>query len=84
MSDRTVFNQQVIPAVIRELDRRTSDGIEVALLWRPRTNQVLISVVDERGGGAFQFEVGPSDALRAFHHPYAFAPSGHDDTALAA
>ena len=84
MIDGTVFNQQAIPAVTRELDRRTSDGIEVALLWNPRTNQVLISVVDGRAGEAFQFEVGASDALRAFHHPYAFAPSGHDDAALAA
>ena len=84
MIDRTVFNQQSIPAVTRELDRRTNDGIEVALLWNPRTNQVLISVVDERRGGAFQFEVGAPDALRAFQHPYAFAPSGRDDAALAA
>lgn len=84
MIDRTAFNQHAIPAVTRELDRRTSDGIEVALLWNPRTNQVLISVVDGRRGGAFQFDVAARDAIRAFHHPYAFAPPGEDDAALAA
>ena len=84
MINRTAFNQQAIPAVTRELDRRTSDGIEVALLWNPRTKQVLICVVDECAGEAFQFEVGASDALRAFHHPYAFAPADHDDAPLAA
>lgn len=84
MTNQTAVNQQAIPAVTRELDRRTSDGIDVALLWNPRANQILVSVVDERRGEAFQFEVAAPDALEAFHHPYAFAPPGQDDWALAA
>jgi hypothetical protein len=58
---------------IRELDRRRNDGIEVTLSWKPSTNSVLVSVIDEREGDSFQVEVGPEDALDAFHHPYAYA-----------
>ena len=58
---------------IRELDRRRSDGIDVTLLWNSRTNRVLVAVVDERDGEAFQLEVRASDAYDAFHHPYAYA-----------
>lgn len=47
MINQTAFEDQVVPAVIRELDRRRSFGIEVALLWNPRTDHVFISVVDE-------------------------------------
>jgi hypothetical protein len=58
---------------IRELDRRRSDGIEVTLSWNPRTNSVLVSVIDEREGDSFQVEVGAENAMDAFHHPYAYA-----------
>jgi hypothetical protein len=58
---------------IRELDRRRGDGIEVTLSWKPSTNSVLVSVIDEREGDSFQVEVGPEDAMDAFHHPYAYA-----------
>jgi hypothetical protein len=58
---------------IRELDRRRSDGIEVTLSWNPRTNSVLVSVIDERDGDSFQVEVGAENAMDAFHHPYAYA-----------
>jgi hypothetical protein len=58
---------------IRELDRRKSDGIEVTLGWNPRTNRVLVSVIDEREGDSFQVEVRAEDAIDAFNHPYAYA-----------
>ena len=58
---------------IRELDRRISDGIEVVLLWNPRTNEVSVAVEDGRTGDAFEFDVRANDALTAFHHPYAYA-----------
>jgi hypothetical protein len=58
---------------IRELDRRRNDGIEVTLSWKPGTNSVLVSVIDEREGDSFQVEVGPEDAMDAFYHPYAYA-----------
>jgi hypothetical protein len=58
---------------MRELDSRKSDGIEVTLSWNPSTNMVLVSVIDEREGDSFQVEVGPENAMDAFHHPYAYA-----------
>ena len=59
----------------RELDLRTSDGIVVRLLWQAATGQVSVAVQDTRGGDSFEFEVDGSQALSAFHHPYAYAPA---------
>ena len=84
MTTPSFINHDFIPAVTRELDRRTSDDIEVALLWNPSTDQVVVSVIDKRGADSLRFEVAARDALKAFHHPYAFAPAGDLGTALAA
>jgi len=59
----------------RELDFRASDGLEVALLWDPETNQLLVSVFDIKSGDDFQIEVSSNEAMDAFHHPYAYAAS---------
>ncbi len=65
---------------IRELESRSNDGIDVTLLWSDRSNQIWVSVVDERRGTAFVLDVDPSEALDAFHHPFAYA--GHADSRL--
>ncbi len=57
---------------LRELDRRSNDGIDVALLWNPRTNRLLVTVADARRGDAFEVKVDAADALDAFRHPYAY------------
>jgi hypothetical protein len=57
----------------RELDFRSNDGLEVALLWEPETNRVSVSLFDSRSGDDFTLEVDPAEALDAFHHPYALA-----------
>jgi hypothetical protein len=57
---------------MRELDRRCGDGLEVALLWSPPTDRVVVAVVDERLGRRFRIDVDARDALAAFHHPYAY------------
>ena len=67
---------------VRELDRRASDGIDVRLLWHPHTNSVTLAVHDERAGHDLVFEVDPAEALRAFRHPYAYAPRRHPTRAL--
>ena len=59
----------------RELDVRSGDGLEVALLWQPETNRVTVSVFDAKTGDDFGIEVDPAEALDAFHHPYAYAAS---------
>ncbi len=61
---------------IRELNRRVNNGIDVRLLWNPRTNVVSIAVLDEGTGEYFELDVDPEDAQVAFDHPYAYANRG--------
>jgi hypothetical protein len=58
-----------------ELDHRSTDGLEVTLLWEAETNRVTVGVFDAKSGDDFDIEVDPSEALDAFHHPYAYAAS---------
>jgi hypothetical protein len=69
---------------IHELDRRSTDGIDVALQWTGRTNEVAVVVVDTRNGETLRIEVDAADALVAFRHPYAYAPRKRLEHALAA
>lgn len=62
---------------VRELDRRINDGFDVSLLWHSETNRVFVTVEDQRHGDSFALEVDPSDALEAFHHPFAY-PGNYD------
>jgi hypothetical protein len=59
----------------RELDYRVNDGLEVRLLWQPETNRISVKVYDAKTGDDFGLEVDASDAMDAFHHPYAYAAS---------
>ena len=59
----------------RELDYRSTDGLEVTLLWQPETNAVAIKVYDAKTGDDFGLDVDAADAMDAFHHPYAYAAS---------
>jgi hypothetical protein len=36
-----------------------------------------VSVLEERDGVLFEFEVAGADAADAFHHPYAYAEDGY-------
>jgi hypothetical protein len=69
---------------VRELDHRSSDGIDVRLLWKAGTNRVSIAVEDERLGEVFVLDVPGSDAREAFNHPYAYASRHNPAGALAA
>jgi hypothetical protein len=70
--------------MIRELNHRVNDGIEVRLLWNSDTNGVSVSVAEKRYDMSFQFGVAAADALDAFHHPYAYAAHDRHEDALAA
>jgi len=64
--------------VIRELDRRQSDGIDVRLLWHQTDDHLVVAVFDAKTGHGFQVRAAPHRALEVFHHPYAYAASeGH-------
>jgi hypothetical protein len=57
----------------RELDRRSGDGFEVALLWDPDRNKTFVVVVDEQEDEFLRIDVEADRALDAFHHPYIYA-----------
>jgi hypothetical protein len=59
--------------VIRELDHRCNDGIDVRLLWDEANDWVMVAVSDAKTGDAFEIPVGHHEARDAFHHPYAHA-----------
>ena len=59
--------------VLRELDRRRSDGIDVRLLWNQTDDRVVVAVLDSKTGDAFQIEAERHEALDAFNHPYSYA-----------
>ena len=59
---------------VRELDHRSTDGLEVTLQWHSRTNVVSVAVRDTKSGEKFEVAVREGDdALEVFHHPYAYA-----------
>ena len=58
----------------RELDHRSSDRIEVRLLWRQRDDRVIVAVNDGKTGEQFTVDVRKGvNALDVFHHPFAHA-----------
>ena len=60
--------------IIRELDRRVNDGIEVRLLWRAVDGSLFVAVSDRKRDEGLCVEVrDASQALDVFHHPYAYA-----------
>ena len=57
----------------RELAHRTTNGIDVTLLWTRSTNTVAVAVIDTHSGEELEFEVDGRFALDTFNHPYAHA-----------
>jgi hypothetical protein len=60
-------------SLYRELAYRASDGIEIQLLWHQGTDELLVSVSDERSGAYFELAARRDQALDVFNHPYAHA-----------
>jgi hypothetical protein len=59
--------------LLRELDHRSGDGIDVWLLWRPRDDHIFVAVADERTDACFTIEVREGERpLDVFRHPYAY------------
>jgi hypothetical protein len=56
-----------------ELAHRSSNGIDVTLLWSRTTGCVHVAVADIRDGSRFTVEVPREKALEVFHHPFAYA-----------
>ena len=56
-----------------ELARRTSNGVDVALLWTRRTNRLIVVVADASTGDRFTVDAPREQALDVFNHPFAYA-----------
>jgi hypothetical protein len=67
-----------------ELAHRTSDGIDVHLLWDEPTGRVTVAVHDAKTGDGFELDVDARRALDAFNHPYAYAASSRAEVPCAA
>jgi hypothetical protein len=70
-----------------ELARRTSDGIEVTLVWvyGDGEDRVVVTVDDSRDGSSFEIPAKPHLALDVYHHPFAYWDLGtvvDDDSRL--
>jgi hypothetical protein len=57
----------------RELAYRAHDGVEVALFWHQNTDELTVTVSDERNRAYFELTAAPDQALDVFNHPYAHA-----------
>jgi hypothetical protein len=62
------------PDETRELDSRSSNGIDIRLLWRPSDDRALVEMYDGRTGETVRVEVRDGErALEVFLHPFAYA-----------
>src|SRR5262245_36231260 len=58
----------------RELDSRSTDSIDVTLLWYPDNDVASVRVVDWTDGVTFELVLSERDnALDVFEHPFAYA-----------
>jgi hypothetical protein len=57
---------------LRELCHRSSNGVDVTLLWDPELDTAIVVVVDHQAGDAFEVEVGDANPMHVFHHPYVY------------
>jgi hypothetical protein len=68
------MNDATTPTDTRELDRRSADGVEVALLWHASADFLSVVVSDARAGEAFELVLDDHESpLDVFRHPYAYA-----------
>ena len=68
------MNAATIPTDTRELDHRSADGVEVALLWHASADFLSVVVSDARAGEAFELVLDDHESpLDVFRHPYAYA-----------
>ena len=62
-------------ACTRELAKRNTGAVEIALIWHMVTDSLSVSVKDASTGAEFQLVVEAAEAMDVFHHPYAYAAS---------
>lgn len=70
MVDRDVLTDRDL---LQELAHRSTNGIEVSLLWSRRNDTVSVFVADGRSGNTLRIDARRDNALDVFNHPYAYA-----------
>ena len=55
-----------------ELAHRTSNGLDVALLWSRSTGRLVVAVADDRTGESFTVDAPQDRAMDVFNHPFAY------------
>lgn len=64
----------IMSRLLRELDHRSNDGIDVWLLWSTPNDHIIVSVADAKTGECFELDVRDGDSpMDVFRHPYAYA-----------
>jgi hypothetical protein len=58
---------------LRELAHRSSNGVDVTMLWDPATDRVHVAVIDYEVGEAFDVPVCDANPMDVFNHPYFYA-----------
>jgi hypothetical protein len=71
----TIDATRIAIADWRELANRGNDGLTVSLLWSSSTDRVTVTVVDDRLDEKFELDIARAEALDAFYHPFAYAPT---------
>jgi hypothetical protein len=61
------------PFLYEQLAHRESGGLSVRLFWSARDDELFVHVQDERNNDDFVLNPHKSQALFAYHHPYAAA-----------
>jgi len=56
-----------------ELAHRTSNGLDVSLLWSRSTGRLLVAVADDRTGESFTVDAPRDRALDVYNHPFAYS-----------
>ena len=57
-----------------ELANRSSDGLDVRLVWAKRDgrDEVVVRVTDFRDGDYFEIPAEPTQALDVYYHPFVY------------
>ena len=56
-----------------ELAHRTSNGLDVALLWSRHTGRLVVTVNDTHTDESFSLDAPSHRALDVYRHPFAYA-----------
>jgi len=70
---------ELVVQPLRELARRVSGGIDVALYWSPLDDSTTVEIYDAASEETIVFSVPPGRALEAFYHPFAQLTAPFDE-----